>query len=76
MPGMSKRLVEMLCALGFVLAYILLKALARFLEVDMGEMGMLLKQAAEIVLPMGAGALLFQRPSDAALLKAGDGSDA
>ena len=41
---MSKRLVEMLCALGFVLAYILLKALAAYLAVDLGEMGVLLKR--------------------------------
>lgn len=69
---MNKRLMELAAALGLVLAYILLKALAAFLEVDLGELGPLLKQVLEMALPMGAGALIFQRPSDAEALKSSE----
>ena len=69
---MNKRLIELAAALGLVLAYILLKALATFLAVDLGELGPMLKQVLEMALPMGAGALIFPRPSDAAALKASE----
>jgi hypothetical protein len=60
---MSKaRIIEIASGLGMVLAYILLKALADKLAVDLGSLQLILEAA----LPMGAGAVFFKRPSDAA----------
>lgn len=69
---MNKRLIELAAAVGLVLAYILLKALAAYLAVDLGDAGPFLRTILEAALPMGAGALIFQRPSDAAALKASE----
>lgn len=66
---MNKRLIEIAIALACILAYVLIKALAAYLSVDMGELGPLLKMVGEFALPGMAGALLFQRPSDADALK-------
>lgn len=69
---MSKRLQETMIALACILAYVLIKALAAYLAVDLGEMGPVLKSIGEFALPATAGALIFQRPSDAEALKSSE----
>jgi hypothetical protein len=69
----KKRLIEIACAMGMVLAYVLIKALASHLNVDLGDVGPFLRMLFEAALPMGAGALLFPRPSDSAALRGEEG---
>jgi hypothetical protein len=41
--------------------------------VDLGDVGPFLRMLFEAALPMGAGALLFPRPSDSAALRGEEG---
>ncbi len=69
---MNKRLMEIAAGFACLLAYVLIKALAAYLAVDMGELGPVLRSLGEFAMPLVAGGLLLQRPSDAEALKSSE----